>query len=266
MQGIIYKEIRQNMVLLLALLLAPAVGILFLIPFTWNYLSNAAAGPHTKGIGLAEVFEALLPGNEVFMMRGILIAILYFLLAIVTTSVFIGDERKHWGFFIASTPRGVKRQVYGKYVILFMGYALFMVSMIFCDSFLNWLTYCVTGETGISLTFIFILLFFVQLFLIGFELPFEFRFGSKIGSFVRMAFLLLMILAVLIWFLFGPTEVLEHLPETVSNFIDNLQSGKISDTLMLAIMAFPLIVLAEYIISYFISCKGFLKGVANYEK
>ena len=266
MHGIVYKEFRQNKALLLALLLTPAFGILFLIPFTWNYLVNALGGPHKEGIGFADVFGALLPGKEMFMLRGILIGILYFVLAIATTSVFIGDQRKHWGYYIASTPRGVIRQVYGKYVILFMSYALFMVSMIFCDSFLNWLIYCVTGETGLSLTSIYILLFFIQLIQIGFELPFEFRFGSKIGSYVRLAFLLLLFLIGAIWILFGPTEVLNHLPETIFGFLENLQNGKVSENVTLGITAIPLFALAEYIISYFISCKGFLKGVANYEK
>ncbi|MBQ8959941.1 MAG: ABC-2 transporter permease [Ruminococcus sp.] len=199
--------------------------------------------------------------QTMFMLFGFLIS------GMIQSNVFRGDETKKWGYFTASHPKGVKGQVYYKYLTVFlmilMGSALCYV---FGGAFSH-LAYAMYSVDMTDLTTVYMIMFFVQLILRAIELPFYFRFGSQRGGMVKMLIFLGAFIVVGIYLLFGP------LPKNfddglykVFDFVTGLQTGKSSDTLILGMGIFQLMAVIAYLVSYKISCRLFMKGVEQYDK
>lgn len=261
MIGTVYKEIRQNKLLLLAALLLPLLGYCFLFLF---YRVVRFDFPED-----ITFFEMMKPENGILMGWKVLgLLMIYYALGGITVNLFSADEKKKWSYFIAATPRGIKRQIYGKYVILVMIYGLFLISQIFTEGFMNWLGWLDTGTLLPNLTNVCIAMFFVQLLLRALEIPFLARFGVKMGTVVRLIMLVTVVLLISIWLLFskGALELLADWTANLAEFITHLDSKTMSETLSFLISLLPCIAIPAYILSYFLSCKGYLKGVQNYDK
>ena len=270
MVGTVYKEIRQNLLLLLIALFAPIAGyalmVLLMIPF---YSMMRAEIPNLASQDGASYFELLLPGdNFLFIWKILGLLIVYYCAGSITINLFSADEKKKWSYFMASAPRGVQRQIYGKYVILIMLYGTFLVSQIFTEGFMNWLGWLDTGKLLPNLTTVYIVMFFVQLLLRALELPFLARYGVKVGMVMRLAVLGTVVVAFMLWLLFAPgaLDAIENISEHLADFIMEFDAERMTDYMTFFISLLPCIAIPAYILSYFISCKGYLKGVANYDK
>ena len=125
MTGTVYKEIRQNFPLLLVALFAPLAGYALMVLFYFIMRGGISSVASEEG---ASYFEMLLPGENSFLFIWKILGLLmfYYFAGSITTNLFSTDEKKKWSYFMASTPRGVKRQIYGKYVILVMLYGTFL--------------------------------------------------------------------------------------------------------------------------------------------
>ena len=164
---------------------------------------------------------------------------------------------------MAAVPDGTARQIYGKYVVVFMTYALFYVSGVFTDSFFCWIVFRVTGETTLHMNSLLLLMLFVQMFLRSVDVPFLVRFGSKYGKYVLILSYILILFAVLLTSMYVPA--FENMIEGIRDWCIRLMNGELEEEAQFIVSAFPVAAIAAYLISYRVSCRLWLKGVANYE-
>ena len=94
------------------------------------------------------------------VMRLVSIAIGFFSVSGLLLSVFHGDDKKLWAYFIASAPMGVNKFLYTKYVLSFAMCGLYFVSSYFAETLLATVSWLVLGKELISFASIFILIFF----------------------------------------------------------------------------------------------------------
>lgn len=247
MQGVVYKELRANRLYFLGGLLLPVIGIIMtLLSIAGSDISKM----QTSGI---------------FVIRFALQLAGYMTLWLCSSTVFADDESKKWSSFIAAAPRGKERHMYGKYVFLFMTCGIYFVSSVFCDSFLGWVFYAAMGrEDAPNFMSIYLFMMFFQMFVIAVEMPFNARFGTRVGTWVRIVVFLLIALAFIVWLLFSPSASDAY--NSVSDWLISLTEDDISEGLMFFMSAFPIAAMAAFLVSYRISRSCWLKGVQNYEK
>ena len=247
MQGVVYKELRQNCLYFLGGLLLPVIGIIItLLMIAGGHVSN-------------------MPTAEIFMFRFSAQLVGYMTLWLFSSTVFSDDESKKWSRFIASAPRGRERHIYGKYVFLFMTCGINFVSSVFCDSFLAWLLFAAMGrEDAPNFMGIYLFMLFFQIFVFAFEMPFSARFGTKVGTWLRVVVFMLIALIFIVWLLFSPTAAGAY--DRLSDWLISLTEEEISGGLTFFMAAFPFAAMAAFLVSYRISSGCWLKGVQNYEK
>ena len=186
-------------------------------------------------------------------------------------AIFRGDETKKWGYFTASHPKGIRTAVYYKYVIVFLMSLLTMVSMEVVQMLYRLTDHMILGSTAEnmpqSMSEIFMLCVFLQLFLRMSDIPFIIRFGSNKGSTVKALCLLGLLVVGGIYLLFGP------LPENAGDiivayydFMERVQNGEVDYFPYLMLALFTWVTIGGYYLSYKISCKLYLKGVEQYVK
>lgn len=257
MQGTVYKELVQNRFFLLCGLFLPPLVYLAVILME---LILKTGEPMFSWSGL---FSEFLAGGSLFSTKIMILLLAYLGMRVMTASVFSQDESKRKSFLMASVPNGTERQIYGKYVILFMTYSLFFVSALFTDSFIAWIVYCFTGENVPPITDLLALMLFVQLFLRSIDIPFIVRYRAKVGKYVLIIFLIVTGFSLLFAMLYVPA--FGNLFAVIWDWYNRLIKGELAQEALLMISALPLAAMAAYLISYRISCKVWLKGAANYE-
>ena len=257
MQGTVYKELVQNRFFLLCGLFLPPLVYLAVI------LMALIVNPGDAGFSRKQFFSEFLADGTLFPSKILILLIAYIGMRLLSSSVFSADESKCKCFLMASVPDGTARQIYGKYAILFMAYALFFVSALFSDSIWAYIVFCLTGEIPPSMLGLFALMLFVQLFLRSIDIPFNVRYGTKNGKYVFMIVLVAAILAFVLFTLYSPAS--DDLSSILSDVILKLLNGELAEETTFCISAFPFVAIGAYYLSYRISCKLWLKGAANYE-
>lgn len=257
MQGTVYKELVQNRFFLLCgLFLPPLVYIALILMELIMKIGEAE-------FSLEQFFSAFLAEGAIFPVKILILLLACFGMRLLSSSVFSEDEYKCKSFLMASVPDGTAQQIYGKYVILFMAYALFFVSAFFTDSVLAYFVFSLTGEIPPSILGLLTLMLFVQVFLRSIDIPFNVRFGTKNGKYVMCFFFLAAMLAIAILILYSPSS--ENLISIVADVILKLLNGELAEETTFCISAFPIVSIAAYLVSYRISCKLWLKGAVHYE-
>ena len=253
MKGLIYKNIILNKLYFIISAAVPTLFGMFLI------LALCLSGDDAK----AEL-ESLSDGSMILM----LFILFGVFIAFMTQSNTIGcDETKKWAYFITSSPRGVKGQVLSQYFSIFILSFITAASSLVAELFAAVIVKVSTGENFEIDLRIIAGLFFVMVFLNALELPFLFRFGSKRGAFVKMIMGLILIIAIMIYLLFGPLpDDMDSFMEAVIKAVDEFRHGRTPKVVKIICRAFPFVSLGAYAGSYFISCKFYLKGVENYDK
>lgn len=256
MQGTVYKELVQNRFFLLCGLFLPPLA--FAVAVLMGLIMKVGAGFSWEGF-----FTEFLADGALFRTKILILLIAYFGLRLMAAGVFSQDESKRKSFLMASVPDGTARQIYGKYVILFMTYALFFTSALFTDSFFSWIVFCFTEETVPTMLSFLALMLFVQLFLRSIEIPFYVRYSARIGKYVLIIVMILIALTMLFTMLYVPS--FNNIFTEVWDWYDRLLNGELAEESVFIISVFPLVSIAAWMISYRISCRLWLKGVANYE-
>lgn len=255
MNGLIFKELRQNKLYLLSAAFAVVFAIWFpVIGFT---LSDDGTLTDT----LTEI------GKVGALLRILYVTCAFYIIGMLQSALFTADENKKWGYFIASVPNGGRLQVYYKYVLTFMMSCIAFMAGFLADSSFCTLSYRVTGEETMGISSFMVLLIYFQLFMRSIEMPFSVRFGAKKGGVVKTVFLLILLLAGIVYLLFGPLPGnFEEFLETLFEFFEKLLNGDIPEGLFFAQSLMPFIAVGCYVISYFISRNLYLKGVEEYDK
>lgn len=251
--GFLYKELRQNKLMIILAAAAPIFLTIFPIFFS---IFNALAG----NTGINGVFENLTHPIIRMLMWFLGIFAVNFLMS----EVFKNDDKKLWAYFVLSTPGGVKSFIYQKYVITLLINIVYMASGIFTDTLLATVTYLSTGEElTFSMSSMYLSGVFLLMFFNAFDIPFTVRFGSNKGSVIKMISLLSICGAMIGIYLLLPADIAEKLTKAV---IDLIKGRSENYTLMIIVNLCPFIAVTAFLLSYKISCKVFVKGVNEYDK
>ena len=241
MTGYLYKEIKQNRVYIL--LTAILVPVMIFFPLV-----------------LVMIEEKTLAKNAlyVFAYNGmhlrVLFALIGFAVACVLQSFTLkGDDRKIWGYFVVSNPKGIKGFVVTKYLLTAAMCLLFFVLGVGFDIAFTFITNCIGGISVPLMTEALAAMVFLMLLFNAGSIPFTLRFGEKRGSLIKTIIGIVMVIIVLIAFFVNPAGV----SDVVNDFLFN---GKMP-SLMKWIL--PVGSIIAYIISCAVSCKLYMKGVIN---
>ena len=247
MNGLLYKEFRQNRFMLLI-----GIGIaLFMLMLPIQAVLEESGGDE-------EYFNAYMT-----IIKLAFSAVVFFLTGSIQTVLFESDERKKWAYFVTSTPECVEGVLWRKYTAVFM---LTGICFIYC--FIVDGVFCFFAPDS-SVIVLAIQIIYVQMFLRAIEIPFWVRFGTKRGSMVKAAFVLVIIFAGIIYALFGDLSIFsssESLMDKIMGFVDKFMEGDVPDWVFLVQGIFPFAAAAMYYFSYKISCRLYLKGVEEFDK
>lgn len=250
--GFLYKELRQNKKSIFAVIILP----FFILIFLTVCISIASLNEENGGGGW--IVETLTSD----VIRIVSIALGFFSVAGLLMSVFHGDDKKLWAYFIASAPMGVKKFLYTKYVLSFAMCGLYFVSSYVAETLVATIRWFALGEELISFTSISVILFFVLILQNSFAIPMMLRFGEKKGSIVNLIIILCLAIVAVVVLSFIPREIQDKVFEWLAGFM----TGDHSDLTMLLLGIFPAFSVGAYILSYKVSCKIFMKGVNEYDK
>lgn len=250
--GMLYKELKQNRLMLILTAAVPVLLTAFPFCFT-------AIGVITSSQTVEDMFEMATNG----IIRGLMLVIGIFTVSGIMSEVFNGDDKKLWAYFVVSSPKGVKGYMYSKYVLTFMMNFLYMVSWMFADNLLSTVNYFVTGkELETAFTQFYLMEVFLILMISAIDIPFTVRYGSKRGSLVKMTVMLTLCTAAVAVFSFLPDGAREKLLDLASAVLN----GEADGILMLVLSLYPYIAFSAFLYSYKVSCKLFLKGADEYDK
>lgn len=241
MIGMLYKDIRTNR------------SILFLI-FGVAIFLNAMS------------FVAITMDDEESMSRMPMFLFGYTALFAACTFMIVGafalnfiqaDERKKWGYYVSSLPGGIAKQVIEKYVFIACS-LMFAFGMLWG---LNFIHRKLIDDVPDNFGLLVALLGF-SLIMRSIELPCVTAFGTKVGTQIKGGMMAVIVLALVIYGLFGDLSWIGSEKDFWDSFFKLLSnfSFKGLGVKLLAVGA-PM-----YCISCFISTKVYLMGVDRLEK
>lgn len=241
MLGLIYKDL---LVLKKEILLNLVVMMLF------------AAGMDT----MISLFD--LEGDEQMLLFLEAIAYLFVFIDLggLQNNLYEGDENVYYSSFVISSPLGKEGQVQSKYyltlIISFVGLAFGMINDMILSIMLGY------NHSGMS---IYVTLFFVQIFLRAIDTPFLIRYGQKYGKNIKLIMISVGAFLFIVYGLFGPLPKggIQTIIETVANWLYGMEDMSVA--MMGVVAIFPYMSVVAFYISYKVSVKMYLKGVACYE-
>lgn len=233
--GLLYKEIKQNRLMLILAACTPILLTVF--PFCFSAIDVI-----TNNAGVNELFDII---RVLMCVCGI------FIVSGLMSEVFSGDGRKLWAYFVVSTPQGVKGFLYRKYVVTVMMNLVYMASGIFADNLLATVNYFATGnELTTSMSSLYILGVFFLMSVSALDIPFTVRYGSKKGSIVKMIVMLSISAAAIAAYSLVP----EAIRDKITRVLIALYNGEANDALMLITSLLPYIIFAAFLFSCKIAC------------
>lgn len=241
MLGLLYKDMRANLkgILVMLLVLIFLNGLTTVMLFVGE--DNDSAMNTTFIMGFCSIMAV-----SSFMTIGATA------LNIVQT-----DERKKWGYYITAVPNGIRKQVGAIYTFVFIAMLITFTVVYGVNFIARTVVDAVPDMLGITLTLV-----FFGLIMRAIELPCIIAFGSKVGSQVKGGLMLLVILGIVVYLLFGDLSWIGSEYDFWDGLFTWIRDFKFTDlALKLAAVGLPM-----YIVSYFISTKLYLKGVDRMEK
>ncbi len=258
MKGMIFKELRQNKIaFIFAALMTPLFFCLFI------FVSSFIDGE----------FESLEYGlKTLYDSDSIATVVLLYVMGMalvdaVSATMFKADETKKWAYFISSTPVLPRGHVLIKYISALVMAVCMLVSFFLTNAVMS----LCAENCGIEILFdvkkLFIPLFLTEIVLKVVDIPFLVRFSSDNGGKVKAAALLVLMITVVIYALFGPLPVdTEEFTNAIIKFALNFSKG-VYDHLFNRIKLISAGAVAVlFVLSYFISTKLYLKGIETYDK
>lgn len=250
MVGLIYKELvlQKRGLIILGITYIIFLALLF-FPMSNDY-----------AVTLANTFG--MEANTLIMIWIILIYIITFLvLGMYQPTIFETDESRKWADFITSTPLTENGQIAAKY-----GFTLLLSVILLA---FNWGVSFITAiayDADFYFVDLLVLLFYIQLLLRAFEYPFIVRFGSKNGGIYKGFLFLLIVLAVILYLLFGDLSAFGSINGIVDWLFDVIMVRDSSGTMMTVQASLPFVSILCYAASYKLSDRLYKKGVENYVK
>ncbi|MBR1422970.1 MAG: ABC-2 transporter permease [Ruminococcus sp.] len=187
----------------------------------------------------------------------------FFISGAMASNYFKTDERKKWGYYVVSTPRGISKQMVSKYImVLIMSLITFTVSVsanILARNLFS--KYDIPNVTGVVLIFL-----FIQIMIRAIETPFIVGIGQKAGEMVKGMLMLGLILFTVIYLMFADISWIGSSDHVIEKIFDLITKIRFTDFIKtwggrLVMMSVPL-----YILSCFISIKLFTYGIERIEK
>lgn len=244
--GWLYKELKQNRLTIVFTALVPLiVFIVILVIFSLMYIIKK------------ESLEVV----KITAIRLGVIALSWFIVSNLITNVFTGDDKKLIAYFTHTTPNGVKKYMYHKFILYFALDGLLLFSLYIIDSVISTMGYVFKGEEDDSLMNVFIFIFYFIIFSSCFDIPLAVRFGAKKSGIIKLILLVIISILVLLVGFMIPDEIRNKIFDKIYATF----KGE-SDVGVIIMSIFPFIALTGYFISYKFSCKLFMKGVKEYDK
>lgn len=244
MGGLIYKDFLTNRKSIFVALGAMLYcGIMIIMP---NVI-----GTGDEGIGVEDM--------RIFLsLYGILMLFaIFFISGAFQGNILKNDESRRWAYFITSTPM-LKKHIEAKYwFIMIMSLSTVFITVIF-DA-LN----CILFK-AVSLQAFIITAFYIQMFLRAVEIPFLVRFGTSMGGYYKAGVLVLAVLIVGIYLLFGDLSHFGSMDTFYEWFLNAMNGGVKTLQIFMAVM--PFVSAGMYYLSYRLSCRLYLKGAENFEE
>lgn len=241
MKGLLYKEFVQNQKTLLLLF------------FIMLLMSSVMFGQNEEvDAATIEMVQPLI-GMMVY-------SIIFFMLNLFQPNFMQADEHKKWSGFVISSPNGVEKIVYAKYVFLLMLTGLVTIWCFVIDG----LSGSING-IGITGTGIYISFFYLNLFLTALDMPFMMRFGTRAGGIYRSVLFFGVVIVGFVYALFGDLSMFGSLEDFCGRIYTMFISEELPGWMLLLSGVFPFVSMALYYTSYKLSCKLYVKGVTHYE-
>ncbi|MCH5192600.1 MAG: ABC-2 transporter permease [Oscillospiraceae bacterium] len=238
MNGLLYKEFRQNRFMLL---IGCGIALVLLI------------------MPIKAVIDE--PESTILLYKAAFTAAVFFLTGAIQQIFFQSDEQKKWAYFVSATPKSVSGMLWTKYTVVFMTSGICFIYCFIADCAL-----CIFAEDSMVAQ-IAVQLIYIQLFLRAIEIPFWVRFGTKRGNMVKAFFVLVIIFAVILYLLFGDLSIFRAgLMDRLYRMLTDFMEGNVPDWVFLVQGIFPFAAAALYYLSYKISCRLYLKGVEEFDK
>lgn len=243
MAGLLYRELVLNKKNLLGMALSEmAVSLLMFLPLIFK----------DDNPGLEPSLITALLSVFVFIMA-------FLVLGMMTAAIFAADESKKWAYFITSTPMTDVSQIKEKYIFTLLLYHVLFIWFYFLFVFLA----AFGGSANIMVAFE---MMWIMILTNAIEFPFIVRFGSKAGSNVKTAVMLLIMIIAFEYIFFGDLSMFGS-ADKFFEFIEKLSdSSAMEDISIVLVAAFPYVSAGLYYLSYKISCKLYLKGAEEYER
>ena len=252
MTGLVYKELKQNGLLLLGVIMIPALIAFPLCAWIIKDAVIDSAAEYSK-TALMDTIK-----NEQYVGVWLTFLCIAFIFAgIFQSMVFRGDDRKVWASFIASTSAGVKGYIRIKYelTLVMMLITLFSVQL---GELIMTLICAAHNVEWLGLSAAMIWLSYIQIILRAADIPFTIRFGMKNGSIIKSSMLVVIALVLLIVYAVFGEKMIDSL------VLKDIKS--MSGLVQILLSVVPVIALALYYLSYRLSCRIYMKGVQQYDK
>lgn len=250
--GFLYKELRQNRKGIFTVILLPFLILIFLT----GCLAVVSLNEDYGGDGW--IVRTLT--SDIF--RIIAIAIGFFSVSGLLLSVFHGDDKKLWAYFLASAPMGAERFLYTKYVLSFAMCGMYFVSSYVAETLLATISRLALGKEIAGFSSISVMIFFALILQNSFSIPMMLRFGEKKGSIINLIIILCLAAAAILVLSLIPAAI----QDKVSAWLSAFMTGDNGGLTALLLGSFPAFSVGAYILSYKLSCKIFMKGVNEYDK
>lgn len=251
MIGLLYKEFRLNRITIIGLF-AGSIIFLALLVLTTLLSDNKTDDSSSIIVMIGFVYSTIF-----FMINGAM-----------ESGIMESNEKKKWAYFIKSTPETEKGEVGAKYIFVLMC----TLGMYFWICLLNSILSDIFDTPFFASPVIYVAM--IQLFVKSLQFPMTMRFGGKMGSYIRIAVILVAMVIFGLFALYYKGFSLDGLYEKLMVFYDDIADQSEGKTVTKSHLTvynianiFSCFSLVLYYISYKISCRMYLKGVeANYAR
>ncbi|MDE5577598.1 MAG: ABC-2 transporter permease [Oscillospiraceae bacterium] len=241
MAGLLYRDLVLNKKNLLSMALGEIViSLLIIAPILFDGVTSDT-----------EIITSLL--------SAFVFIVLFLTLGVMTATIFEADESKKWAYFITSTPLTDVSQIKEKYLFTLL---LYVALFVWCY-FLAVISAALGGAANVLIAF---LMMCIMLAANAIEFPFLVRFGSKAGSHIKTAVMLLAMIVAFEYIFFGDLSIFGSLDRIFEFFEKFSDTSLMSDISLIILAAFPYFSAGLYFLSYKLSCKLYLKGAEEYER
>lgn len=254
MTGLLYKEFRLN-----ARKLIFSIIVSMVYPVMLIFIAKLAEIEAKKTFTDPQQEQMLSNVLGIIWFTSCFMAFMFF--AAFQNALIIEDERKKWAYYITSTPTGVKGFIGVKYLMVMLTGMFVVTIMTILQAVQNDMDTLTIDATAVT-----IMGFYMQLLLRAIEYPLVFRFGTKVGYMVKSCIVVLICIALFVYFLFGDTSMFANMETFWERFFKFINDPEQMKKVYLWIGIISVAVMPLYYLSYRLSVKWYLKGVENYAK